>query len=171
MVTTSDDFKDFCRDEYPQLVGSLRLACSGDRHLAEDLAQEAFTRLYRDWTRVSSGSAPRAWLYKVAMNLVRSNWRRNTVRRRIEAHLTREQVARDHAEDVANRDLVQRALACLQLRERSVIVLRQYRQLSVRETATALNMTDQAVRSLHHRAIGKLRDALTETPEESSHGT
>lgn len=44
MATTSDDFKDFCRDEYPQLVGSLRLACSGDRHLAEDLAQEALTR-------------------------------------------------------------------------------------------------------------------------------
>lgn len=72
MATTASDFRGFCRAEYPRLVGSLRLACGGDGHVAEDIAQEALTRLYRNWTTVASGSAPRAWVYKVALNLLRS---------------------------------------------------------------------------------------------------
>lgn len=170
MATTASDFRD-CRAEYPRLVGSLRLACGGDEHLAEDIAQEALTRLYRNWTTVASGSAPRAWVYKVALNLLRSNWRRQGIRRRIDGLLSRDlHVAPDHSDDVADRDLIRRALECLQHRERSVIVLRHYRQLSVRETATAMDMTEQAVRSLHHRAIGKLRVTLNDTTKESSHG-
>lgn len=170
MTSSRNDLENFCREEYPQLVGSLRLVCSGDQHLAEDLAQEALTRLFRDWRKVASGPSPRSWLYKVALNLARSNWRRQKVRRRIEARLNLNLVEKDHAEDVADRDLVRRAMDVLLLRERTVIVLRQYRHLSVRETAAAMGVSEQAVRSLHHRAVGKLREALADETLETPHG-
>lgn len=93
------------------------------------------------------------------------------VRRRIEALLNGNLVENDHAADVVDRHLMRRALDLLSLRERSVIVLRQYRQLSVQETAVAMRMSEQAVRSLHHRAVRKLRDALAKETLETSHGT
>lgn len=50
----------FCRREYPRILGSLRLY-TGDPHLAEELAQDAFVRVCRDWERVRAMASPGAW--------------------------------------------------------------------------------------------------------------
>lgn len=170
MDATPGRLRDICYEEYPRLVGALRLACGGNAHLAEEYAQEALTRLCRDWQVVSIGPSPRAWLYKTGLNLVKSYWRRELVRRRVEPRLERDLAVPDHAEDAANRDIISRAMAELTHSERCVVVLRHFLQLSVSETAVVLSKSELAVRSLNHRAIGKLRIALYNSSVEASHG-
>ena len=73
-------FEDLFRDEYPRLVPMLQ-ALTGDRALAEDLAQEALVRAERHWDRLAGYDRPGAWVRRVALHLS-ANARR---RRRREA--------------------------------------------------------------------------------------
>jgi RNA polymerase sigma-70 factor, ECF subfamily len=57
-------------------LGRALVAVVLDVHAAEEVAQEAFLRAYRDWPKVSSYEDPRGWLYRVAMRLAISRWRR-----------------------------------------------------------------------------------------------
>jgi DNA-directed RNA polymerase specialized sigma24 family protein len=68
----SDDFDEFCAQEFPRLVGALSLWCA-DRDVAEEIAQEALAHTYRDLKRVSDLDRPGAWTRRVAMNLARSS--------------------------------------------------------------------------------------------------
>lgn len=164
MTGTSSELRDFCAAEYPRLVAALRLSCGGDGHLAEEFAQEALARLCRDWQRVRRGPSPRAWLYRVAFNLARSHWRRLAVRRRVEPRLVSDDDTADHAGAVVDRHDVRCALTRLSDRERTVIVLRHFLDLPVAETAVTLGASEQAVRNLNHRALRKLRAALSDEP-------
>ena len=60
-------FEDFFRDQYPRLVPVLQ-ALTGDRGLAEDLAQESFAKAQRDWDRIARYDRPGAWVRRVALN-------------------------------------------------------------------------------------------------------
>src|SRR5258705_12056680 len=75
MMQAFDDFDSFCRGVHPRLVGAMTLYC-GDGAAAEDFAQEALARAYRDWATVSQLDAPEAWAHRVAMNLAHSWYRR-----------------------------------------------------------------------------------------------
>lgn len=68
-------FERFFRDEHTRLLG-LAIGMSGDRQLAGDVTQETFLRAYREWPHVSTLDAPRAWLRRVAMNLLIDGHRR-----------------------------------------------------------------------------------------------
>src|SRR5581483_8077717 len=80
-VMAPADCETFCRALGPRLVGSL-LLFTGDRALAEELAQEALARAFQHWDRVGTMAAPEAWAYRVAFNLARSSFRRRAVERR-----------------------------------------------------------------------------------------
>jgi RNA polymerase sigma-70 factor, ECF subfamily len=68
-------FEEFYSSSYRPLLRML-LPLMLDVHGAEEVAQEAFLRAYRDWPRLSSYDDPRAWLYRVARRLAISRWRR-----------------------------------------------------------------------------------------------
>lgn len=149
-----------CRTEYPRLVGALRLT-TGNWSDAEDLAQDAIVRLYCEWPKVSMGSSPRGWLYRVAFNLATSRWRHQRVRDRVEAALrSRHSEVEDHAIAIVERAALRQALRTLSERERKVVVLRFFLDLDVTETAEILRISPNATRSLCHRAIGKLRGVV-----------
>lgn len=169
MGDEDERLRDFCSAEYPRLVGALRLSCGYDAGLAEEFAQEALARLCRDWARLSEDPRTRGWVYRVAFNLVRSHWRRQKVRRRVEARLVGEEAVTDHAGAVAIRDQVDRSLTRLSARERRVVVLRHFLDLPVNDTAIALGVSGQAVRSLDHRALRKLRLVLADEPVKPGH--
>ena len=59
---------EFCRAEWPRLVGSLSLDV-GSRELAEDLAQETLVRVCAHWRRVRRADSPSGWAHRVAFNL------------------------------------------------------------------------------------------------------
>ncbi|MBW3663810.1 MAG: sigma-70 family RNA polymerase sigma factor [Actinobacteria bacterium] len=150
------DLEAFCTREYPRLVAALHLYC-GDRHVAEDLAQETLVRVWDRWPRVSRLQSPGGWCHRVALNLARSHLRRRTAEGRANrrSHDPATDVARDA--DVADNLAVAAALASLTPRQREVLILRYYLGHSVVETAALLDLPEGTVKSHSTRAIAALR--------------
>jgi RNA polymerase sigma factor (sigma-70 family) len=150
------------------------LLCAGDRQLAEDLLQMTMMRTARRWAAASA--APEAYARAVLVNLARDKARRDG--RRIDEVLSetenrgRHPVGADYAEVFAVRDAVLAALGSLSQRQREVIVLRFYADLSVADTAAAMGASGGTVMSYTSRALVRLRQLLgdrlenDETPAE-----
>lgn len=152
----------FCSNLHPRLVGALVLS-TGDRPLAEDLAQEALVRVCERWDQVQHMASPEGWVFTVAMNLARSWWRRAG---RAVAATARLQTHQDLAPDVllpdvAQRDWVRQAVADLPTRQRQVVALRFGADLSVVETAEVMGCAEGTVKSLTAKATARLRQVLS----------
>jgi RNA polymerase sigma factor (sigma-70 family) len=131
----AEAFERFCRAEYGSVVRTAWLI-TGDREAAVDLAQEAFARAFERWASVAELDRPGAWTTRVVTNLALS-WQR---RRRREQRAATSQAERWKAPvdlDPSDLDLL-RALSRLTPRQRTVIVLRYYADLSVADVASAL---------------------------------
>ena len=158
MGNTPSELDSLCRAEWPRLVGSLTLV-TGDADLATDLAQEALARLCRDWPAVSRMDAPGAWAHLVAMNLARSHFRRRAVARRRASQLEPWAMRGSADHDDTTTIAVRAAVAQLPERERIVIALRYFADLSVQETAHAMRCPEGTVKTLTRRAVHALRAA------------
>lgn len=147
----------FCAREWPRLVGALRLAY-GDQGLAEDLAQDALERVCRRWRRVQAMDRPEAWVRRVAFNAAASTFRRaDAGRRALQRHgPDASELPAPEPELLAVRD----ALAALDQRPRTAVVLRYYLDMTPAEAGAVMGCSGQAVRNLTHRAVGRLRDVL-----------
>lgn len=142
---------------HPKLVGLLALS-TGDRHLAEDLAQETLIRLHLNWATVRTHPNPTAWASRVAVNLSTSWWRRRGAERRANERAEGRPPAlvADPADVVA----VRTAVAALARQQRTIIALRFYQGLSVRETAEVLGCPEGTVKSQTSTAVAALRRQL-----------
>lgn len=141
-----------CRREFGRLIGLIGLQV-GDRHVAEELAQDVLTELVRQWDRVER---PEAWVTRVAVNRANSWLRRRAAERRAyRRHGRSPEVHHDPA--TAEVDVVRRAVSALPQRQRTAVVLRFYEQYSVAETATFMGCAPGTVKALTHRAMGTLR--------------
>ena len=136
-----------------------RLACVWlhDEQLAADAAQEVFLRSFKGLRSFRFRSAPFTWLYRVTRNVC-SEFNR---KRRGEA-LTDEPVDTGGAPErlVANIETarnVRRLVAKLPERQREVVLLRIFEDLSVRDTADAMGCREGTVKALLHRAMGHLK--------------
>lgn len=152
-----DDASAFCAAIYGRLVGGLALYVA-DRAVAEELAQEALLRTFARWDHVRALDTPEAWTWRIAMNLATSTFRRRSAERRARQRLEPITEARD--EDQTDQIAVRRAIGQLPKRQRMVLVLRFYLELSVAETAAQMNATDDAVRSLTKRAVAALGETF-----------
>ncbi|MBI4261636.1 MAG: SigE family RNA polymerase sigma factor [Actinobacteria bacterium] len=145
-------------------VGLARLL-TGDPHLAEDLAHEAFLRVAGRLGHLRSPGAFDQYLRRTVVNLCRARFRRLRVERAwIRRQAPVESTARpDHDPEV--RDAVRRALERLPYRQRAAIDLRYYEDLTVEQTGRALRCSTRAARSLLARGMSALRELL---PEEEA---
>jgi RNA polymerase sigma-70 factor (sigma-E family) len=134
----------------------------GDLQSAEDVVQEAFCGLYRRWDRLKDHSGALYYVRASVLNGCRSALRRRAVRRRVLAH----QPAADSPEAVVlsgeEREEVIRALGRLPHRQREVLVLRFYSELSDEEIARVMGIRQSTVRSAAYRALETLGRALAE---------
>lgn len=144
----------FCESNKERLVGVLTLHC-GDPHTAEELAQETLVKVCIRWRSVQRMMNPEAWMFRVAINLSNSYFRRKTAERKAKARLKPDPY--HHDPDIANVVAVRQALATLPKRQRSVLVLRFYADLSVGDVAEALDIPEGTVKTLTHRGIKSLR--------------
>lgn len=168
--TPEVSFETFASASSTRLLRAAYLLC-GNRQTAEDLLQTAMIRTGRRWG--AARSAPEAYARAVLVNLARDEARR--ARRRVEEVLgdadpgdgPSRHLITDHAEQVANRDAMLAALAVLPQRQREVIVLRFYADLSVTETAAAIGASQGTVMSYTSRALARLRELLGERLENS----
>ncbi|MEV0629467.1 SigE family RNA polymerase sigma factor [Nonomuraea wenchangensis] len=134
---------------------------TGNRHDAADLVQEALVRLCGAWARVRRKDSPHSYVRTTMARLHISVWRR---RRR--EHLTDEPPDRGHHEAFPpDEDQgLWEELAALPRRQRAVLVLRYYEQLSDAEIAKVLGISSGTVRSQAFRGLDKLRSSLSSSP-------
>lgn len=151
------DFETFFGLEYPRLVRAMYLI-TGRGAEAEDLAQEAMTRVCARWPRVAEMESPRAYLWRTALNLSHKRRRWLEVRRRVGSDVG--YPSRDPAEAVAATVDVRAALAELSREHREVLVLIDWLGLDVAEVAALLAIEPVSVRSRVHRARSHLRRLL-----------
>jgi len=164
--SADQEFDEFAAAAWPRLRRSAHLL-TGDHHLAEDLAQIALVRTYAHWGRVRRADAL-AYARRV---LVNANIDRLRRRRMLEVgdgdHGTDlGQVAGRPDERADERDELVRLLRTLTDRERRVVVLRHYFDLSEREVAEELGIAPGTVKSTLARALAKLRVSTDEPIEE-----
>ncbi|MCF2532355.1 SigE family RNA polymerase sigma factor [Yinghuangia soli] len=131
---------------------------TGDVGRGEDLLQNALARTYLNWDRVHDQD-PAAYVRRALVNGHTDWWRRKPSHERPAAVLPDRASDVDLAEDHARRDAVLRALRVLTRRERAVIVLRYYEDLSETEISDALRIAPGTVKSTASRALRKLRDS------------
>lgn len=154
----------FCGAHLAPLAAALTLY-TGDSGIGEELAQETLLRALARWERTRDLTSPRAWLYRVGVNLASSHFRRRAAERRA---LRRHGPPVDELPepDPADALAVRQAVGRLPAVQRRVLVLRHVGGLSVPETATALRLTESAVRSHAYRATRTLRAVLGQSDIE-----
>jgi RNA polymerase sigma-70 factor (sigma-E family) len=140
----------------------LRLAyvLTGDRHLAEDIMQEAFAKLIGRLRHLRDPAAFDGYLRRTIVNLSTSHFRRRAVER---AYLQREAPRAPqeaHEPDVATHEAMRRALLSLPSRQRAAIVLHFFEDLSEGQIADLLRCRPGTVRSLVSRGMAGLRNDL-----------
>jgi RNA polymerase sigma-70 factor (sigma-E family) len=156
-ITESRDFANFVRQRSTPMLRTAWLLTGGDWALAEDLAQAAFSQLWRHWTRVSVMEAPEAYAHKVMLNTFLS-WRR----RRWTAEISTERFdvppsTTGGFSTVDTRESLRHALRQLTAKQRAVITLRYFEDRSEAETAAIMGCTVGTVKSQASKATAKLR--------------
>ena len=165
--TRGDDVVGFCTRMYPRLVGSLALQC-GDPELAKEVAQEALTRAWQRWARVSRYDSPDAWVFRVAFNLSTSRFRRATRERRAFAEIAT--LPPDRGADETDRIAIRAAVSSLPPRQRTALVLRFFADMPVADVAVVMQCAPGTVKSLTSKALQSLRARLgTQIEEKAEH--
>jgi RNA polymerase sigma-70 factor (ECF subfamily) len=133
-----------------------RLLCviTGSRHEAEDIAQEAFARVWERWTTVSVMANPTGYLHRTAINLSRSRYRRAVLAARRTVRATVD----EPFEAVDDRQVALQFLRAMAPRQRAAIVLTEVLGYTAEEAAKMLAVRAATVRALHFQARAKLRD-------------
>lgn len=150
-------FEEFFVERYGEVVRSMRLVV-GDPTRAEELAEEAFARAFRHWSRVSQLDRPVAWVYVVACNEARRAWRRE---QRSPRWFGRDQrVVVDPTAMVATELDVRAALTQLGDRQRAAVVLRYFADLPLAEIAAVMGCATGTVKATLHQALDRLRIEL-----------
>jgi RNA polymerase sigma-70 factor (sigma-E family) len=148
------EFDDFVRSRHAALLRFAHLIC-GDPHQAEDLVQEALERAGLRWRSIRRPEDPEPYVRRIIVNAHLSFTRRRR-RERLVA-----ETPEPTAPDVPERDeQLWRAVAGLPPRQRAVLVLRYYEDLTEAEAARVLGCSIGTVKSNGFRAVAKLRAAL-----------
>ena len=154
-------FDGFVREHGRRLVG-LAYTLSGSRSAAEDLAQEALLAAYRRWDEVSQMDDPAAWVRRVVANRAVSHIRRRVSEAKGLARLGLERPRLDAPPLSTETEAIWAEVRRLPRRQRQVIALRYYDQLSMSEIADVLGCSKESVNTHMRRARTTLARRLPE---------
>jgi len=153
-----DEFRDFVAARSAALLRTAYLL-AGDWATAEDLLQTALTKTYLASRRLGGIEAIEPYARRVLVNTATSWWRRRWHGER-PTEVLPEQAAVDEIERQLDRDEIWRHLRALPARQRAVLVLRYYEDLTEAQTAAMLDISVGTVKSQTSRALGTLRKRL-----------
>ncbi|CAM5381626.1 MULTISPECIES: SigE family RNA polymerase sigma factor [Streptomyces] len=149
-------FQEFVRARWSHLVRTAYLL-TGDAHHAEDLTQTALAKAYRSWRRVSRADSPEAYVRRMLVSCNSDRFRK----RRVSESLTDappERAGRDEGyAGVDERGALLGALAQLPPKQRAVVVMRYWEDLSETEVAELLGCSVGTVKSQASKGLAKLR--------------
>ncbi len=140
----------------------------GDRQAAEDLAQDAFLRVFQAAARYHPTAAFRTYLYRIVVRVCLDHLRKKRPRLGPDlAQVTEPATSVEQQTELGERaDLVRQAIAGLPPKQRSAVVLRYYEGLSGREIAAVMNTTAKAVERLLARGRAALQKSLARPLED-----
>jgi RNA polymerase sigma-70 factor (sigma-E family) len=156
-------FAAYVRARQPVLLRTAR-SLTANQSDAEDLLQTALTKTYTAWERIEDHRALDGYVRRALLNTRTSQWRKRKVDEFACEELPEPEPAAgaagaaDPAEQQALRDAMWRAIMKLPARQRAMVVLRYYEDLSETQTAEVLGVSVGTVKSAVSRALGKLRD-------------
>ena len=156
----SRSFDEFCQLEYRRVFSAAFLFC-GNREIAEDATQEAFSRAFARWGRLGNEPWVSGWVMTTAMNICRKTARR-LLRRPPpgEASSVTDPPTTDRLEVLA-------ALADLSSRQREAAVLYYLGDLSIHQVGELMQTSEGSVKSHLSRARQSLRQRLRHHDHES----
>lgn len=149
-------FEAFYEERYDPIFRAVALSI-GDAQAAADCTQEAMVRAWRRWQQVAGLGNRSGWVYRTAMNLARSRFRK--LRREVLGVFGDRRQPPPSPPDPA----LAEALSGLPDGQRQVVVLRFYLDWSLERTAETLEVAVGTVKSRQHRALARLRDVLEDT--------
>lgn len=136
------------------MLSAVLVACAGDIGRAEDATNEAFVDAYEKWQRVREMDSPRGWVTKVAINKVKSSWRRG--KRYVP-------LANEHDPTAIVREVdhdLWAAVGKLSFKQRSVLAMRYIDDLTQAQIAQQLDVAPGTVSATLTQARQKLRVEL-----------
>jgi RNA polymerase sigma factor (sigma-70 family) len=148
-------FQEFFEANGNRLYGALRVI-TRDPHEAEELAQEAFVRVWERWDRVRTMEDPVGYLYRTAMNRYRSGLRRRSVAARVRP----QPVQRDEFDAADARSAVNAALARLTPRQRAALILTDLLGYTSEEAGRILGVKAVTARVLASQAMAAMRTVI-----------
>lgn len=154
-ASSAEEFAIFVATRQRQLQRTAWLL-TGDWAAAEDLVQSALAKTWRHWRRVRSAEDPDAYVRRIIVNSFANGWRRRW-RGEEPTDPIPEQAMPDVADDLSVRISVQAALQHLSRRQRTVVVLRYFDDLTEAQTANVLGCAVGTVKSTTGRALERLR--------------
>jgi len=156
--TVEEEFREFVVARSAALLRTAYLLV-GDWASAEDMLQTALTKTYLAWKRLGEIGAVEAYTRRVLVNTVTSCWRRRWHGER-PTEVLPEQTVPDDLDARLERDVLWRHVRTLPVRQRAVLVLRYYEDLSEAQTAVLLGISVGTVKSQCARALATLRRRL-----------
>ena len=136
-------------------VYALALSLLRDAHEAQDVAQDAFVRVWESAPAYRSQGSPMAWLLTITRNLARSRLRQSGRQVELDEETWNAIPAADP--DVEDRQVLREALARLGAGEREIVLLHAVTGLKHREIAQLLELPLSTVLSKYHRGLKKLK--------------
>jgi RNA polymerase sigma-70 factor (sigma-E family) len=158
------EFTAFVRETGTQLHHAAMLL-TGDHHLAEDLTQATYAKVFVHWRRVQAADSPLAYARTTLLNTFLSHRR---LRRSTEQPAELTPVDTGHEPDPGTRLDLLAALGTLPPLDRAIVVLRYWEDRSVAETATDLGLAETVVRTRARRALQRLRPLIDPIHERTS---
>lgn len=162
MVDDRTDFTAFVRGRSPALMRSAVLL-TGDSHQAEELLQVSLAKAYLAWGRIREQDAAEAYVRRIMVTTNISTWRK--VRARLITGTMDREPSEEPGTDIETRMDMWSTLRTLPTRQRTVIVLRYYEDLTEAATAQAMGCSIGTVKRYHARALSSLRSTFS--PEGS----
>ena len=153
-VESDEDFRDFMRGRWSAMV-RLAYTLTGDQGHAEDITQVAFANAYASWGRVSHAGDPDAYVRAIVIHENSKRFRKQRVHEDLRAAVPER--GADANDSLAEQAALRHALDRLGPRQRAVVVLRFWLDMSESATAQALGCSVGTVKSQTSRALATLR--------------
>ena len=157
------EFEAYMAARQPSLLRTAYLL-TGDRHAAEDLVQSALAKLYLSWDRVQRRELVDGYVRRIMVNENNSLWRRAWKRREVSTGEVPDHQAVVDRPDHGERSALWEFVQTLPRKQRAVIVLRFYEDLSETETAQVLGISVGTVKSQASRALAAMRARVGDNP-------
>ena len=142
---------------------NLLIRLSGNSMDADDLCQETFIRAYRSLRKFKAQSQFSTWLYRIAVNVANGHHRKEKVRQLLSFGNDPETMAVDEPTEPRELDPeMWDAIHNLPQKQKMVLTLRIFQELSFKVVASILNMSENSAKVNYHHAIQQLKERLGE---------